>query len=219
MITRVIFDMDGLLLDTEMIYFICYQRAAKKFGKEFTFELFESCVGMSPADSKRIIEHYFQGQVPVQELYQHTYNEFERYLHSGGEINFRPGAKKAVEYFVRRGMPVALASSNIRRWVDYMLEKTGVKKQFSVITTADDVSKTKPDPEVYLTTAARLHVQPGACLVFEDSVAGATAAITAGMRTCMVPQIKQPDTFVREHAFKIYSSLQDIYPDIDELLG
>ena len=56
-------------------------------------------------------------------------------------------------------------------------------------------------------------------VVFEDSIAGATAAITAGMRTCMVPQIKQPDTFVREHAFKIYSSLQDIYPDMDELLG
>lgn len=219
MITHVIFDMDGLLLDTEMIYFICYQRAARKWGKEFPFELFEQCVGMSPVDARHIIDNYFKGQVDVDDLYRRTYDEVENYLQQDCEINFRPGAKEAVEYFARRGTVLALASSNLGRWVNFMLEKKDIKKYFSVITTADDVAKTKPDPEIYLTTAARLNVSPGECVAFEDSVAGATAAIRAGLRTCVVPQIKQPDSFVREKAFKIYKSLDDIYPDIDELLG
>ncbi|WP_428048506.1 HAD family hydrolase [Candidatus Avelusimicrobium caledoniensis] len=219
MITHIVFDMDGLLLDTEMIYFICYQRAARKWGKEFPFELFEQCVGMSPADSKQIIDNYYKGTVDVPALYQQTGKEFEDYLARDGEINFRPGAKEAVEYFANRGFTLAVASSNIRKWAEEMLQRKGIKKYFSVITMADDVTKTKPDPEIYLTTAARLNASPAQCLAFEDSVAGATAAIRAGLRTCVVPQIKQPDTFVRERAFKIYQSLDDIYPDMDELLG
>ncbi|MBR4355148.1 MAG: HAD family phosphatase [Elusimicrobiaceae bacterium] len=218
MITHVIFDMDGLLLSTEPVYFICYQRAAAEFGLNFTFELFESCVGMSTADSARLIDHYFSGKVDIEQLYKRTYAHFEQYIREGGEIDFRPGAKEAVEFFSRRGLILALASSNIQRWVDYLLTKKGVKTYFSVITTADDVNKPKPDPEIYLTTAQRLHVPTENCLAFEDSVAGATSAITAGMRTCVIPQIKQPDTFVREHAFKVYHSLEDIYPDMDELL-
>lgn len=211
--------MDGLLLSTEPIYFACYQRAAEKLGQTFPFELYESCVGMSTADAAHIIDNYFKGALPVKELYRIAYDEFENHIHGGGEVDFRPGAKEAVEYFAHRGFPLALASSNIRRWVNYLLEKKGVKKYFSVITTSEEVSKPKPAPEIYLTTAARLGVAPAECLSFEDSTAGATSAITAGLRTCVVPQIKQPDTFVRERAFKVYKSLEDIYPDIDELLG
>ena len=211
--------MDGLLLSTEPIYFLCYQRAAKKMGQTFPFELYEACVGMSTSDAAKIIDNYFKGALNVKELYRRTFDEFENYIHGGGEVDFRPGAKEAVEYFYKRGFPLALASSNIRRWVDYLLEKKGVKKYFSVITTSEDVEKPKPDPEIYLTTAARLHVAPDECLSFEDSVAGATASITAGMRVCVVPQIKQPDTFVRERAFKVYKSLKDIYPDMDELIS
>ncbi len=89
---------------------------------------------------------------------------------------------------------------------------------FSVISTSEDVATPKPDPEIYLTAAHQLGCDTSECLAFEDSIAGATAAISAGIRTCVIPQIKQPNTFVREHAFKVYQSLEDIYPDIDELL-
>lgn len=219
MITTVVFDMDGLLLSTEPIYFECYKKAAAEEGKKFDYELFESCVGMSTHDAGALIKHHFGPDFDVKKLYARTYAHFEDYVASGKEIEFRPGAKEAVEYFYKRGLKVALASSNIRRWVDYLLEEKGIKKYFSSITTADDVAKPKPDPEVYLKTAQKLGVEVTACLAFEDSIAGATAAITAGMRTCVVPQIKQPNTFVRQHAFRIYKSLKDIYPDMDELLS
>ena len=99
------------------------------------------------------------------------------------------------------------------------MEKKNIARYFTTLTTCEDVTHLKPNPEVYLRTAAKLGIDPTQCLVFEDSVAGATAAIRAEMRTCMVPNIKQPDSFVREHAFRIYKSLQAVPNDVEELLS
>ena len=207
------------MFDTEPIYFECYKKAAAEDGLNFTYELFESCVGISREDAARFILQHFGPQTDIQKLHVRTGEIFEEYLANDGEIRFRPGAKQAVEFFYNRGLKVALASSNITRWVMFLLEKKGIKKYFSSVTTSDDVFRPKPDPEVYLKTAQKLGVDVSECLVFEDSVAGATAAISARMRTCVVPQIKKPTQFVRENAFKIYHSLEDIYPDMDELLA
>ncbi len=219
MITTVIFDMDGLLFDTEPIYFECYKKAAAEDGLEFPYELFESCVGISREDASRFILQHFGPETDIPKMHRRTGEIFEGYLASNKEIRFRPGAKEAVEFFYNRGLKIALASSNITRWVMFLLEKKEIKKYFSSVTTSDDVSHPKPDPEVYLKTAQKLGVDVSECLVFEDSVAGATAAVTARMRTCVVPQMKQPTQYIRENAFKIYSSLKDIYSDIDELLN
>lgn len=219
MITTVIFDMDGLLFDTELIYFDCYQKAAAEDGLDFTYELFESCVGISREDAARFIIQHFGPQADIQKMHLRTSEIFEAYLAADGDIPFRPGAKEAVEFFYNRGLKLGLASSNITKWVMFLLEKKGIKKFFSSVTTSNDVSHPKPDPEVYLKSAQKLGADVSQCLVFEDSVAGATAAITARMRTCVVPQIKQPTQYVRENAFKIYRSLKDIYPDMEELLS
>lgn len=219
MITSVIFDMDGLLFDTELIYFECYKKAAQEDGKTFPFELFESCVGISREEASRFMRQHFGPQADIARINSRTMEIVEEYLAADGEINFRPGAKQAVEYFYNRGLKIGLASSNISKWARHFLTKKDIIKYFSAITTTDDVEHPKPDPEVYLKTAQKLQADVSQCLVFEDSVAGATAAISAGMRTCVVPQIKQPNTFVRENAFKIYKSLADIYLDMEELLG
>lgn len=219
MITSVIFDMDGLLFDTEWIYYECYKKAAAQFGLDFTFELFASCVGISREDAARFMKNHFGPDIDPAALDKATYKLVDEYLENGGDIPFRPGAKEAVRYFYERKLKIGLASSNLLKWVNFYLEKNDLAPYFSAITTSDEVTHLKPNPEVYLKTAGKLDAKVEHCLVFEDSVAGATAGINARMRTCMVPQIKQPDTFIREHAFKIYKSLEDIYPDMDELLG
>lgn len=219
MINTVIFDMDGLLLSTEPIYFECYKKSAIEQNLVFTKELFELCVGLSTQDAAKVINHYFHEKCNVEELYRRTYFHFEEYIKTEKDIPFCKGAKEAIIYFHQRRLNIALASSNIRKWVDYLLTKKEILPYFSTTTTATEVKNPKPDPELYLTTAKKLQVSPSQCLVFEDSIAGATAAISASMRTCVVPQIKQPNDFVRQHAFKIYNSLLDIYPDVEELLN
>ena len=219
MISCVIFDMDGTIFNTEHIYFECYRKAAAEMGLDFTFELFSQGVGISREEANKFIKHAFGQQTDTEHLQNRTYQLVDEYLRSGGEIPFLPGAKEAIELFYKRGLRLALASSNMRRWVDFYLDKKGLTKYFPIITTCEDVIHLKPNPEVYLRTAAKLQADPGACLVFEDSVAGATAAICAGMRTCMVPNIKSPDSFVTQHAFKIYKSLSQVPAELDDLLN
>lgn len=219
MITTVIFDMDGTLYNTELIYFECYRAAAAEMGLDFTFDLFAHGVGISREEANKFIKQHFGQNTDTDRLQRRTYQLVEDYLQRGGNIPFMPGARQAVELFYKRGLTLGLASSNIRKWVDFYLDKTGLARYFSSITTCEDVEHLKPNPEVYLRTAARLNADPAACLVFEDSVAGATAGIAAGMRTCMIPNIKRPDTFIREHAFKIYDSFTQVPADIDELLA
>lgn len=218
MITAVIFDMDGTLFSTEPIYFQCYQQAAAPLGLNFTFELFEKCIGISTDEAVPLMMSYFGRKVDIDAIYQGCCRNFEKYMETH-PIPFRPGAKEAVEYFHSRGYKMGISTSNVRLWVEKILQKTNLLSYFPVIVTSDEVSKPKPDPEVYLRCAQRLNAEVAQCLVFEDSVAGATSAISAGMRTVVVPDLKQPDTFVRERAFKIYDSLSDVYPDMDELLA
>ena len=219
MISTVIFDMDGTLYNTERIYFECYRAAAAEMGLDFTFDLFAQGVGISREEANKFIKQHFGPNTDTDHLQRRTYQLVENYLQRGGHIPFMPGAKEAVELFYKRGLTLGLASSNIRKWVDFYLDKTGLAKYFSSLTTCEDVEHLKPNPEVYLRAAASLGADPTHCLVFEDSVAGATAGIAAGMRTCMIPNIKRPDTFIREHAFKIYDSFTQVPADIDELLA
>jgi len=211
--------MDGTLYNTEIIYFECYRAAAAEMGLDFTFELFSQGVGISREEANKFIKQHFGPDTDTDFLQRRTYQLVEDYLQRGGDIPFMPGAKEAVELFYKRGMTLALASSNIRRWVDFYLEKHQLRRYFAELTTCEDVAHLKPNPEVYLRTAAKLGRDVHQCLVFEDSVAGATAAIRAEMRTCMIPNIKRPDTFIKEHAFKIYDSFLQVPADIEELLG
>lgn len=219
MITSVIFDMDGLLFDTEVIYFECYKKAAKEWGLDFPFELFTACIGISREEAEKFMKQHFGDVVEPSQVHHRTYELVEEYLQNGGPISFRPGAKEAVEFFYKRGLKIGLASSNMRKWAEFYLREKGIYNYFSAITTCEEVKKLKPNPEVYLKTAQKLGAVPEQCLVFEDSAPGATAAIAANMRTCMVPQLSKPTRLIREQAFKIYHSLEDIYPDIDELLA
>ena len=219
MINAVIFDMDGLLFDTEIIYFSCYKKAAAQWGLDFTFELFTTCIGISREEADKFIKQHFGVKVDPVKIHKRTYELVEEYLQNGGPIPFRPGAKEAVEFFYKKGLKIGLASSNMRKWAEFYLRQTGIFDYFDAITTCEEVKQLKPNPEVYLKTAHKLGVLSGQCLVFEDSAAGATAAIAANMRTCMVPQLSKPTRLIREQAFKIYSSLEEIYPDMDELLA
>ena len=212
--------MDGTIFSTEPIYFQCYQAAAKEMGLEFTFELFETCIGVSAADSAPLMKSYFGREVDVQALHDGCCKNFEEYLEEN-LVPFRPCALQTIQYFHERGFKLGVATSNISLWVNKLLEKHDLKKYFSAVVTADDVTNPKPDPEVFLRCAQKLGGDVKECLVFEDSVAGATGAISAGIRTIVIPDLKQPNTFVKEKllAFKTNAKIfimencgYDVYP-------
>lgn len=218
MIKNVIFDMDGTLFSTEPVYFKCYRAAAKEMGLDFTFELFEACIGVSTTDAAPLMKSYFGHEVDVQKLHNDCCRNFEEYIQNY-PIAFRPHAKETLQYFHERGFKLAVATSNMRKWADKLLQKNGIADYFSSVVTSDDVTHPKPDPEVYLRCVQNLSAEVKECLAFEDSIAGATAAISAGIRTIVIPDLKQPNSFVKAHAFKVYQSMEDIFPDIEDILS
>lgn len=218
MIKSVIFDMDGTLFSTEPIYFKCYQAAAKEMGLDFTFELFEMCIGVSTIDAAPMMKSYFGRSVDVQKLHDDCCRNFEEYMEKY-PIPFRPKALETLQYFHERGFKMGIATSNIKKWADKLLEKNKIAHYFTSVVTNDVVTHPKPDPEVYLRCAQNLQTEVKECLAFEDSIAGATAAISAGIRTIVIPDLKQPNSFVKAHAFKVYPSMGDIYSDIEEILS
>ncbi len=218
MITTVIFDMDGMIFSTEPLYFQCYQEAAREKGLDFPFELFVRCIGISLEEASKIIRNSFGRDVDVPDLYKQCGHIFEKYMDTHF-IPPRAGVQTMLQTLTARGFKIGMATSNGRAWVEKLLKQADLSHYFKAIVTAQDVSKPKPDPEVYLRAAAQLKSDVKECLAFDDSVAGATAAISAGMRTVVIPDLKQPDSFVRQHAFRIYDSMPQAYEELEELLS
>ena len=129
------------------------------------------------------------------------------------EVKEKPGCKKFLEHLRSKGIKMGIATSNNRSMVDVVLESLDMKDFFEVITTSDEVKRGKPAPDVYLTTANLLNVEPKSCLVFEDVVAGIMAGKSAGMKVCAIE-----DDFTKEVRQK-KKELSDYYiVDYSELL-
>ena len=129
------------------------------------------------------------------------------------EVKEKPGCKKFLEHLRSKGIKMGIATSNNRSMVDVVLESLNMKDFFEVITTSDEVKRGKPAPDVYLTTANLLNVEPKNCLVFEDVVAGIMAGKSAGMKVCAIE-----DDFTKEVRQK-KKELSDYYiVDYSELL-
>ena len=129
------------------------------------------------------------------------------------EVKEKPGCKKFLEHLRLKGIRMGIATSNKRSMVDVVLESLDMKVFFEVITTSDEVKRGKPAPDVYLTTANLLNVEPKNCLVFEDVVAGIMAGKSAGMKVCAIE-----DDFTKEVRQK-KKELSDYYiVDYSELL-
>ncbi len=185
MITAVLFDMDGVLVDSEPIINAAAIRALAEFGIQARAEDFQPFVG---AGEDRYVGGVAElhGQTYVPQMKHRTYDWYLKLLPSMGKAF--PGARDLVEYLHRLGIPCAVASSADRIKVEANL--TTVLQvpldRFAALVTGEDVFRRKPHPDIFLEAARRLDVPPEACCVIEDAVNGVEAAKAAGMRCVAV---------------------------------
>jgi HAD superfamily hydrolase (TIGR01509 family) len=180
-----VFDLDGLLVNTEELYQNVGSEILGRRGKTFEAELLDAMMGRPPAVSLAIMIEWHGLADTVETLAAETKQIFAGLLDE--RLEPMPGAVALVESLVTRGLPRAVATSSGPAFAHDVLGRIGLIDRFAFVLTSADVVHGKPDPEIYLAAAARLGVEPAAMLVFEDSHNGCRAAVAAGAVVVAVP--------------------------------
>lgn len=183
----VIFDMDGLLVDSETVWHIAETELIEGRGHRYTPDVRAQIVGMRMDQFLIKLHEVYNFQDSIGALYQELTERMLTLIPQ--RVKPQPGAQALVEYVAERRMTVAIASSSPMSIIDAVLESCGWQDVFAVRCSADDDEHGKPAPDVYLRTARVLGVQPSGCLALEDSPNGARAATAAGMTCYAVPDL------------------------------
>lgn len=166
-IRAVIFDMDGLMLDTEPLYRAACQQVALELGYVLSDDVHSRMIGRKTADAERVVREEFGPGFPIdafRERYQKLESQFKR-----GPLPKKRGLDELMELLDSRRVPKAVATSTQREVAVAELAATGLLHRFDVIATGDEVTNGKPAPDLFLLAAERLGVGPSACLVLEDA--------------------------------------------------
>lgn len=185
-IRGLVFDFDGLILDTESPLFQAWQEIYKDYGAELSLEKYALCVGASFAsfDPSRHLAEITSTRLDHQDLHDRA-NEYGNRLLLTQPL--RPGFPRLFDEARALGIRMAVASSSTRAWVLGNLQERKIDHYFDAVKTAEDVSRIKPAPDLYTSAIRALGLEPVEALAFEDSPNGVTAALSAGLRCVAVP--------------------------------
>lgn len=184
-IQAAVFDLDGLLVNTEELYQHVGSELLRRRGKTFGTDLLDAMMGRPPAVSLAIMIEWHGLADTVETLAAETGAIFAGLLDE--RLEPMPGAMDLVDALAGRGLPRAVATSSGPAFAHDVLGRVGLLERFAFVLTSADVVNGKPDPEIYLAAAARLGVDPAAMIVFEDSHNGCRAAVAAGAVVVAVP--------------------------------
>ena len=200
MIKAVIFDLDGVIVDTAHYHFIAWKRLAKELGIHFTEQENEQLKGVSRMRSLEIILELGNLRLSQEEMERLATKKnkwFVDYINAMKPDEIFPGVKEMIQNIRANGIKIGLASSS--KNADTVLTLLNIKNLFDVIVDGTMIMHTKPDPEIFLLAAKKLNLPPSECLVFEDAEAGVEAAVAAGMKCIGVgspQQLSQADVVV-----------------------
>lgn len=183
-----LFDMDGLMVDSEPLWFRVQGDFVRARGGEWTRAEADRCTGRGLANALRVIQS--QLGVPM-DIERDTVVILDGFEARVGELELKPGLQEILALAVARETARAVASSSARRLVEAVLGRFALLSAFDAVVSGETVTRQKPAPDIFLAAADRLGVVPGDCVVLEDSLAGVEAARAAGMHVVAVPE--RPD--------------------------
>ena len=215
-IKAVLFDMDGLMVDTESLATEAFIHSAKKQGYDMTKEETLMALGFTTKSIYEFWENYFKNSdVSGKQLVDDHYKYIENVLFTTGPKKM-PYIEELLKYLKENNYKVAVASSSNMNHIINNMEKTGLKKYIDGFASGAEVKNGKPAPDVFLLAAERLGVEPKKCLVLEDSKAGVIAGSSAGAKVIMVPDMFKPDDECKEKAYKIVNNLGEVINMLEE---
>ena len=205
----VIFDMDGVLFDTEAVCMQAWMEVAAKWGLPDMEKVFPLCIGLNSNDSRRVVFDAYGEDFDYPLFRRYAAAWFQEYV-GKNSLPVKPGEHEILEWLQASGYAVGLASSTKEESVRSHLRETGLEDYFSLGVTGDMVEHSKPLPDIYLLACKRLGVEPEQTYAIEDSPNGIRSAHAAGMCPIMVPDMIAPDEEMERLSYIILKDLTQV---------
>lgn len=210
-----IFDMDGVLFDTERIYQQIWQKIAAARHIELDSSFPAAISGTTGAQTRQIVEDYYRvsdGTDIIDECTKKVKEELTRH------VPMKEGVLEILHFLQEKKIPMAVGSSSSIQQIAFNLEKADIRGYFQEIVSGRQVAHGKPAPDIFLYAAERIKQRPAECLVFEDSKNGVRAGYEAGCMTIMVPDMIEPTPDIIPCCFRICASLTEAQREIEAFL-
>ncbi|MCU1645785.1 MAG: family phosphatase [Nocardia sp.] len=208
-VRAVVFDMDGLLIDSERLAMESLISAGAELGYDMPMEFCRSMIGVPADRCRELAANAYGPGFPLAEYFE-LHEVHLRQLVDAGQLTTKPGATALLDELERQGIPKAIATSSSRARADHHLELAGLTDRFDAVITRQDVVNGKPDPEPYLKAVATLGYELDDTLALEDSTNGLRAAHAAGLRCILVPDLVRPTDESRRLAHRLYPDLHHV---------
>ena len=206
-----IFDMDGLMFDTERLSLQAWEHAGERMGYLIDESVISRIRGTTPEYSVQVFHRVFgpSFDYPTARSLRNQFLEDAIRLHG---LPVKPGLKELLATLAERGLPAAVASSSPMKTIRWYLSLAEIENFFQVILTGEEAARSKPAPDCFLLAASRLGVPAASCLVLEDSPNGLLAAQAAGMRSVCIPDLTVPSPEILSRTDAVLPSLSEVWP-------
>ena len=215
-LAAVIFDLDGVLIDTETVSKRAWHQAAQEHGFTFTEDLYLKIIGRSMISAREEITREYGGRIDLDGFFEHaTYLYVEEMKRDG--IQLMNGTLEVLDYLEQTRLRVAIATSTTRIQADRKLGISGLDGRIPTVVTSDEIKRGKPAPDLFLLAAERLGTRAEDCMVIEDAEPGIIGAHAAGMLPVMVPSTVGPSEAGRKLCHAVLDTLHEAIDIIREL--
>ena len=205
----VIFDMDGVIFDTEKVYLDIWTEVFEKYGYKMTKELYVTVMGTGRKNVIKTFLENFGDDLPIEKMYEEKDNQLFYRIENQG-IPLKEGVKELFSMLKEKDYKIALATSAKKERVEKQIKDKWLKESFDARVCGDDVEQGQPSPDIFLKAAKEIDVEPENCFVVEDSPAGIKAALSGGMKGIHVEDLKVADEEILKYCQKNFKNLQEI---------
>ncbi|MDE7334349.1 MAG: HAD family phosphatase [Lachnospiraceae bacterium] len=209
MIRSIVFDMDGVLIDSENLLLKIWKEVAQKNGIRDIENTLKLCIGITTGETEAVFARTYGKDFPYQKYKVMASEMYHAHIKKDG-LPVKPGVYELFSFLKENGWQIGLASSTREEVVRSEMESIGLLDYFQVVVCGDMVPRSKPKPDIYLKACELLKVSPSRCYAVEDSPNGILAASGAGMKAIMVPDLIEPDLELQKLLFMKCQSLSEV---------